>query len=167
MLNGRPRLGPSISWSQRRYISSSTARYEDRNQCVRLDSSTPSPYIRRYVPRSETFESSNVAGQGSGTDQDKSRGSHVALQRDDFVFYPDFFTLEEQKVLLKMALWKLDKVDSKKKRRRRRRDAGLVPDGAEQIQQQSLQSLFEDQSAYGFEEVGESEQGGSRLCHEY
>ena len=80
------------------------------------------------------------------------------IKADDFVYYPDFFTLEEQAVLVRLALWKLDRVDTKKKRtgRRRRSVAESSGPSIDTARETDLQSLFEDLSVYGFEEV--------RLC---
>jgi hypothetical protein len=75
------------------------------------------------------------------------------VKQDDFVLYPDFFSREEQAVLIRLALWKLDRVDPKKKRRRRRKDA---EDTQSKTSSGDLQMLFEDKSVYGFEEVGSS-----------
>jgi len=72
------------------------------------------------------------------------------VKQDDFVLYPDFFSREEQAVLIRLALWKLDRVDTKKKRRRRRKD---TQDDQDKSNGGDLQTLFEDKSMYGFEEV--------------
>lgn len=68
--------------------------------------------------------------------------------RDDFLLWPGFFSLEESRQLLAMALWKLDRVDST--RRRRRKGVTSVSgtrDGG------GLQDLFHGE--YGFEEVSQ------------
>jgi alkylated DNA repair protein alkB family protein 7 len=102
---------------------------------ARVDLSSPSPYIHRY---------------GRTT-------SSPPTHPQDFVLYPEFLSFEEQRALISLALWKLDRVDSRKKRRRRRKagelevgDAGAV---ASATPHEQLQSLFEAESEYGFEEV--------------
>lgn len=65
-------------------------------------------------------------------------------------------------MLIRLALWKLDRVDPKKKRTRRRRteSASKQADGLDTTAERGLdlQSLFEDPSIYGFEEVSLSSQ---------
>lgn len=68
---------------------------------------------------------------------------------DDFVLYPHFYTLQECRQLLAMALWKLDRVDSKRKRRRKGSAAGSTGNASGGT---DLQDMFEGE--YGFEEVG-------------
>ena len=101
----------------------------------RLDLTKPSSYVRAI-----SKENLDVA-------------STSQVKQDDFVLYPDFFSPEEQAVLIRLALWKLDRVDTKKKRRRRRKDAD---DGQDTADSSDLQTLFEDKSMYGFEEVSPS-----------
>lgn len=74
---------------------------------------------------------------------------HEAIQRD-FKFWPTFFTEEESSVILKMALWKLDRADTTRRRRKRKGDQDLIA-------ATGLQDLFKGE--YGFEEVDLS------LCH--
>jgi hypothetical protein len=84
------------------------------------------------------------------------------LEHDDFVLYPNFLSDEEQKILLRLALWKLDRVDGKLKRRRRR-VGGAQSIKEERIgggkSQEGLEALFKGQEEYGFEEVF------AVLCH--
>ncbi|OCF33238.1 hypothetical protein I316_04979 [Kwoniella heveanensis BCC8398] len=81
----------------------------------------------------------------------------------DFYFWPNFFDEAECKILLEMALWKLDRVDSSIKRRRNRqiakRSSGLSSSGAGECEEkeggtggrmEGLQGLFNKD--YGFEE---------------
>ncbi|WVQ97189.1 hypothetical protein IAU59_004299 [Kwoniella sp. CBS 9459] len=77
----------------------------------------------------------------------------------DFCFWPNFFDEAECKVLLEMALWKLDRVDSSIKRRRKggkRSAAGsamvspMSRVGDERGGMEGLQALFKKE--YGFEE---------------
>ncbi|CAK9782247.1 hypothetical protein CC85DRAFT_112688 [Cutaneotrichosporon oleaginosum] len=64
---------------------------------------------------------------------------------DDFAIYPDFFSPAESRALLGLALWKLDRADSKRRRRRR---------GGEEKKEEArgapLQDMF--MGPYGFEE---------------
>ncbi len=112
--------------SQPLHCSISTARHELLE---------PSPFIRSLGPRPISAPSST-----------------------DFVIYPNFLDLEEQDVLIKLALWKLDRADSRKKRRRRRRAGDEAGDdesaraGGLSVHDQ-LQSIFESEAEYGFEEV--------------
>jgi hypothetical protein len=105
----------------------------------RHDLLDPSPFIRLLAPRPIAPPPS----QPSPT---------------DFTIYPNFLNHEEQAALITLALWKLDRVDSRKKRRRRRR-VGDDPIINQDTRQESLsthdqlQSLFEADSEYGFEEV--------------
>ncbi|KAI5454304.1 hypothetical protein NCC49_004362 [Naganishia albida] len=71
---------------------------------------------------------------------------------DDFLYFPDFFNEAEQEVLLKLALWKLDRVDASRRRRRRR--SSVRSEGGESGTEENkgLQRSFEDTSAYGFED---------------
>jgi alkylated DNA repair protein alkB family protein 7 len=82
--------------------------------------------------------------------QNSDAASTSQVKQDDFVLYPDLFSREEQAVLIRLGLWKLDRVDTKKKRRRRRKD---TDDGQGKPNDGDLQTLFEDKSMYGFEEV--------------
>jgi alkylated DNA repair protein alkB family protein 7 len=75
--------------------------------------------------------------------------SSLTKTGDDFLYFPDFFNEAEQEILLKLALWKLDRVDAS--RRRRRRKSAKSAEG--QMVTTGLQRLFEDTSAYGFEDV--------------
>jgi hypothetical protein len=77
--------------------------------------------------------------------------SNLTKTGDDFLYFPDFFNEAEQEVLLKLALWKLDRVDASRRRRRRRSASKTEGGGTEE--KQGLQGLFEDTPAYGFEDV--------------
>lgn len=85
---------------------------------------------------------------------------------DDFLYFPDFFNEAEQEVLLKLALWKLDRVDASRRRRRRR--SSVRSEGGESGTEENkgLQRSFEDTSAYGFEDVSTSTFAnvGQRRC---
>ncbi|WVQ65145.1 uncharacterized protein L199_003318 [Kwoniella botswanensis] len=70
---------------------------------------------------------------------------HSLARPDDFLFWPDFFSIEECKTLVDMALWKLDRVDSSLKRRRKGKQ--LLKETQEQ---DDIQKLFDRE--YGFEE---------------
>jgi alkylated DNA repair protein alkB family protein 7 len=62
----------------------------------------------------------------------------------DFALYPDFFSPAESRALLSLALWKLDRADTRRRRRRaepKREEARGAP----------LQDMFA--GPYGFEEV--------------
>lgn len=97
-------------------------------------------------------------------------------KEDDFLYFPDFFNEAEQEILLKLALWKLDRVDSSRRRRRRR--SSPTDEGA-LAEKDGLQRMFEDTSAYGFEDVRgvvwfplillnympATSTGSLRLCH--
>ncbi|OCF75219.1 hypothetical protein I204_04072 [Kwoniella mangroviensis CBS 8886] len=69
---------------------------------------------------------------------------HSLAKPDDFLFWPDFFSIEECKTLVDMALWKLDRVDSSLKRRRKGKQTSEPNEGADE-----LQKLFDRE--YGFE----------------
>lgn len=73
-------------------------------------------------------------------------------KEDDFLYFPDFFNEAEQEILLKLALWKLDRVDSSRRRRRRRTDSAESGKGIA-TSSDRLQRMFEPTSAYGFEDV--------------
>lgn len=86
----------------------------------------------------------------------RTRGSAAAALpaslEDDFAIYPDYFSPSESRALLQLALWKLDRVDSK--RRRRRRGADPAEQEREKEKDKAgavLQDLFV--GPYGFEEV--------------
>ncbi|GFZ43344.1 hypothetical protein JCM24511_01064 [Saitozyma sp. JCM 24511] len=70
-----------------------------------------------------------------------------ATLRDDFLLWPGFFSLEESRQLLAMALWKLDRADST---RRRRRKGGTSSLGEGDGVRGGLQDMFYGE--YGFEE---------------
>jgi alkylated DNA repair protein alkB family protein 7 len=72
--------------------------------------------------------------------------------RDDFLLWPGFFSLEESRQLLAMALWKLDRADSTR-RRRRKGGTGTTASGQGDGDggEGGLQDLFHGE--YGFEEV--------------
>lgn len=88
----------------------------------------------------------------------KSRGPVVPLSSlpaslaDDFAIYPDFFSPSESRALLQLALWKLDRVDSKRKRRRRGAASETDKEKEKAPCKAQLQDLFV--GPYGFEEVG-------------
>ncbi len=82
------------------------------------------------------------------------------ISTTDFVLHPAFLNHEEQAHMINLALWKLDRVDSRKKRRRRRRvDADGALAELDLAIARDLQQLFESESEYGFEEV----RGGTDL----
>ena len=70
---------------------------------------------------------------------------------EDFALFPDFFSLEETRELLKGALWKLDRVDPVRKRRRRPSAASPASTPAASTASGPLQDLFAGE--YGFSEV--------------
>jgi len=74
-------------------------------------------------------------------------------KEEDFLYFPDFFEEAEQEMLLKLALWKLDRVDSSRRRRRRRKNTTTEGVADVPSSKTGLQTLFEDASAYGFEDV--------------
>lgn len=76
----------------------------------------------------------------------------LKCKEDDFLYFPNFFNDAEQEILLKLALWKLDRVDSSRRRRRRRTG---TTESAEEAATGSnrLQRMFQSASAYGFEDV--------------
>lgn len=74
-------------------------------------------------------------------------------KEDDFLYFPDFFNEAEQEILLKLALWKLDRVDSSRRRRRRRTSSTPATEEGDVAEKNGLQRMFEDASAYGFEDV--------------
>lgn len=86
----------------------------------------------------------------------RARGAASKLPaslEDDFAIYPDFFSPAESRELLALALWKLDRVDSKRRRRRR----GATAEEEVKMKEGNgkgavLQDLFV--GPYGFEEVG-------------
>jgi alkylated DNA repair protein alkB family protein 7 len=73
-------------------------------------------------------------------------------KENDFLYFPEFFNDAEQEILLKLALWKLDRVDSSRRRRRRRTGSAVTEEG-NAAEKNGLQRMFEDSSAYGFEDV--------------
>ncbi|KAK8865640.1 hypothetical protein IAR55_000785 [Kwoniella newhampshirensis] len=138
----------------------------------RLHSSTPtstpltlhsiSPLIRpQLTSASSTPSSSSTSSASSTSGCHISRSSNTisedsgVLKETDFLLWPDFFTPLECRVLSEMALWKLDRVDSKRKRRRRGSIGAqaYASDREEKTNDGSmegLQSLFSGE--YGFEE---------------
>ena len=70
---------------------------------------------------------------------------------EDFALFPDFFTLDETRNLLKGALWKLDRVDPVRKRRRRPSAASPASAPTASTTSGPLQDLFAGE--YGFSEV--------------
>ncbi|WVR05643.1 hypothetical protein IAU60_002665 [Kwoniella sp. DSM 27419] len=66
------------------------------------------------------------------------------IKPDDFKFWPGFFSDQESRVLLRMALWKLDRADSTLKRRRGGTKGDATASGP------GLQAMFG--AEYGFEE---------------
>ncbi|KAJ9104456.1 hypothetical protein QFC21_001951 [Naganishia friedmannii] len=76
----------------------------------------------------------------------------LAGKKEDFLYFPDFFEEAEQEILLKLALWKLDRVDSSRRRRRRTSKATTEGSAGSPDRSIGLQRLFEDTSAYGFED---------------
>lgn len=141
-----PGLFRSLVWP----VRCARRRYSTRQPPLKLDLLQPHPLIRRIDPDQDVASS--------------SRRPSSDIKPEDFVYYPNFFSPEEQAVLIKLALWKLDRVDSKKKRTRRRRpsssDSSQVVEGdagkngsQAGTSNSDLQALFEDPSVYGFEEV--------------
>ena len=121
---------PSIR-CHRRFTSS-----DARAASLKLDLTQSHPLIRR------------IDSVGSSSSVEK-------IKAEDFVYYPDFFTPKEQAVLVRLAMWKLDRVDTKKKRTGRRRRSVAESSGPSigTEKDTDLQSLFEDPTVYGFEEV--------------
>lgn len=140
---------PELLRSIARPLRCTRRRYSTRQPPLKLDLLQPHPLIRRIDPGQDVASSSKAVSD---------------IKPEDFVYYPNFFSPEEQAILIKLALWKLDRVDSKKRRTRRRRpsssDSSQVVEGdARKDGSQAgtskidLQALFEDPSVYGFEEV--------------
>ncbi|KAI0748305.1 hypothetical protein C8Q80DRAFT_731064 [Daedaleopsis nitida] len=72
---------------------------------------------------------------------------------EDFAFFPDFFTVDEQYALLKAALRKLDGMESGRFRRRRREYLGSPSAAARASSFKSpVQSLFLPDEFYDFQE---------------
>lgn len=78
----------------------------------------------------------------------KVRGTPKAAE-EDFAFWPDFYSPDESRALLGLALWKLDRVDSTRRRRRRKVKDQAKPQGV----MAELHDVFD--GPYGFEEVSE------------
>lgn len=72
---------------------------------------------------------------------------------EDFAFFPDFFTVDEQSVLLKAALRKLDGMESGKVRRRRREYLRGPAAAARATSLSPVQSLFLPDEFYDFQEA--------------
>ncbi|EJD44066.1 hypothetical protein AURDEDRAFT_88271, partial [Auricularia subglabra TFB-10046 SS5] len=74
----------------------------------------------------------------------------------DFTFVPDFLSAQEQRVLLKACLAKLDAMESREFRKRRRLHLQTVtqspPDNASDAQGSSIEALFLPDSLYEFQE---------------
>lgn len=130
--------------------------------------------IRKGADGSTTLndsDSDSDSGSGSGS------GSEIGINPSDFKYHPNFLTPFEQSVLIKVGLWKLNRVDPELRRRKRRRakpgvegsgagagadasqdeGARVTDDAAGQEQESSaenLQRLFdlETPSKFGFEE---------------
>ncbi|KAI0724049.1 hypothetical protein C8T65DRAFT_628320 [Cerioporus squamosus] len=68
---------------------------------------------------------------------------------EDFKFYPSFFTFQEQCILLRAALKKLDSMESGKSRRRRREYLRSNPP---KVTTDSVQDLFLPDEYYDFQE---------------
>jgi hypothetical protein len=141
---------PELLRSLTRPVRCTRRRYSTRPPPLKLDLLQSHPLIRRIDPGSDAASS--------------PKQSESDIKPEDFVYYPNFFSPEEQAVLIRLALWKLDRVDSKKKRTRRRRSStststpaidGKVEKNGSQTGTSNLdlQALFEDPSVYGFEEV--------------
>jgi hypothetical protein len=140
---------PGLFRSLIRPVRCARRRYSTRQPPLKLDLLQPHPLIRR-------IGSTQVVASSSKSLSD--------IKPEDFVYYPNFFSPEEQAILIKLALWKLDRVDSKKRRTRRRRtsssnssqvvegDAGKNGSQAG-TSNSDVQALFGDPSVYGFEEV--------------
>lgn len=108
------------------------SRYSSTSAWADLAGASPSPesLIKRFGPPAATH-----------------------IEPTDFRYCPDFLNGREQQALLRLALWKLDRVDPELRRtgRRRRRAAGQA-DHDEPVK--DLQSLFAlSEGRYGFEEV--------------
>lgn len=132
-LRAREAIAPRLSFPIHCRAYSLSPPQSPFGKAHRLTQPSSGPYIRSLSPSSPSSSPRNI-------------------QPDDFLYYPDALNQEDQAVLIKLALWKLDRVDTKKKRRRRRSGdsgAGTIATGG----QTNLQALFEEESAYGFEEV--------------
>ena len=68
----------------------------------------------------------------------------------DFAFYPNFFTVDEQCILLRASLKKLDAMESGKFRRRRRQ---FLRNSPSQPSANPVQALFLPDDFYDFQEV--------------
>ncbi|KAH8090958.1 hypothetical protein HD553DRAFT_21475 [Filobasidium floriforme] len=140
---------PELLRSIARPVRCARRRYSTRPPPLKLDLLQSHALIRRIDPGSDAASS--------------PKQSESDIKPEDFVYYPNFFSPEEQAILVRLALWKLDRVDSKKKRTRRRRSStststpaidGEVEGNGSQAGTSNLdlQALFEDPSVYGFEE---------------
>ncbi|WVN85576.1 uncharacterized protein L203_100724 [Cryptococcus depauperatus CBS 7841] len=77
--------------------------------------------------------------------------SSVALVRpDDFIFYPNYLSEEEQEVLIGLGLWKLERSGTVSERRSRRRKKTEEEGEKHREAQSGLQRLFSGN--YGFEQ---------------
>ncbi|WWC88142.1 uncharacterized protein L201_003047 [Kwoniella dendrophila CBS 6074] len=103
-----------------------------------------SPLIRSHPQSRNT----SFASALDITNEEQNGSLNDALKPDDFLFWPNFFTNEECKVLTEMALWKLDRIDTSLKRRRKGRFTPKLDDEAENTDE--IQKLFDRE--YGFEE---------------
>lgn len=110
-----------------------------------LNLSSTSSYIRPLT----------LAGPSRPPPPQGAQGTQGANLARDFLFWPQFFNDDESRELLKMGLWKLDRVDSTRKRRRRSVSGSGSNENlaSEEGERSSLQDLFEGE--YGFEEVSQ------------
>lgn len=140
---------PELLRSIARPVRCPRRRYSTRPPPLKLDLLERHPLIRRISSNQDVASFSKSVSD---------------IKPEDFVYYPNFFSPEEQAILIKLALWKLDRVDSKKRRTRRRRSSnsestqvvnGEVEGNGSKGENSDpdLQALFEDPSVYGFEEV--------------
>ncbi|WWD18177.1 hypothetical protein CI109_102626 [Kwoniella shandongensis] len=137
-------------------LFSSTPINSSRSPALTLHS--VSPLIRPH--RTSTSGSSSSLSNSQVT---SSTSTLTGVKREteskpsDFLLWPDFFTPQECRVLLEMALWKLDRVDVARKRTRRGRGSksGVVTGsketaGSSTNDMEALQDQFV--GGYGFEE---------------
>ena len=97
------------------------------------------PVLRKAAPCRQ-IQTTSTGGQQS---------ARAALP-PDFQWYPDFFSLSEQRALLAAALRKLDATESRQARRRRKEYTLKAPNDS---RESSVQSPFLPDELYDFQEV--------------
>lgn len=121
------------------------------NAC--LAARRPSLDRLRHSSTSAWIDLAGASTQPDSLIQPFGPSSPSPIVPSDFRYCPDFLNDHEQRVLLRLALWKLDRVDPELRRtgRRRRRSPGQAEEASAA---KDLQSMFElPEGRYGFEEV--------------